>query len=160
MLIAVISDSHNDIKAVEAVKQYIEKADALIFLGDGQEDLKRITSDFTGEVYAVKGNCDIGGVNPEEMLIEISSKRIFLCHGNNYGVKMDYNRIYYKAKSVEADIVLFGHTHIAMIEEYDGITLMNPGSIFLGYGKFRRSLGYIEILENGHVETWIKELKI
>ena len=160
LLIAVISDSHNHRRSVNAVKGYIQKADIIIFLGDGEEDIAEITKDFTGEFYAIKGNCDIKGVYPDEMIIELASKKIFICHGHKYGVKMSYNGLYYKAKEVGADIALFGHTHVAMIEEYNDVILMNPGSIFMGYGQYRKSLGYIEILDNGHIETWIKELKV
>jgi putative phosphoesterase len=34
-----------------------------------------------------------------------------------------------KARSMGADIVLFGHTHMWMNETRDGVHLINPGSI-------------------------------
>ena len=40
MLIAVISDSHGNSNSISKVKEYIEKADALLFLGDGENDIK------------------------------------------------------------------------------------------------------------------------
>ena len=160
MLIAVISDSHNDIKAIEAVKLCIQKSDVVIFLGDGENDISKITEGFKGKVYSVKGNCDISNKSPEEAIIEISGVKIFICHGHRYNVKYNYNNIYYKGREVEADIVLFGHTHIAMIEECDGITLMNPGSVSYSFSKFKRSLGFIDILENNKKMSWIKELSV
>lgn len=160
MLIAVISDSHNNIRAIEAVKKCIEKSDVLIFLGDGEEDISKITENYKGEIYSVKGNCDLSNKNPEERIIEICNNRIFICHGHKYGVKHNYNNIYYRGRELEADIVLFGHTHIAMIEEFDKITLMNPGSISHSYSEFRNSLGFIEIFENNEKMAWIKELKV
>ena len=39
MLIAVVSDSHNNDRAIKEVKNYIKNADVLLFLGDGENDI-------------------------------------------------------------------------------------------------------------------------
>ena len=158
MLIAVISDSHGNSNSISKVKEYIEKADALLFLGDGENDIKEIAKDFKGEVYTVKGNCDISNNSPEERIVEISGKRIFMCHGHRYGVKYGYNSIYYRGKEVGADIVLFGHSHLPIIEEYDGVTLMNPGSISHGMGRINKTLGYIDLVDDKEPIIYIKEV--
>lgn len=158
MLIAVISDSHGNSSGISKVKGYIEKADVILFLGDGENDIKEITRDFVGEVYAVKGNCDVSDKNPEEMVIEIGGKRIFMCHGHRYGVKYGYNSIYYRGKELEVDIVVFGHSHLPMIEENDGLILMNPGSISHGQYRAIKTLGYIELLEEKPAITYIREI--
>ena len=125
MLIAVISDSHGNRISIDKVKKRISSADVLLFLGDGEEDLREITEEFKGEVYAVRGNCDMRGLYPEERLIELQGKKIFMCHGHRYGVKYGYNSIFYRGKEVGADIVLFGHSHIPIIEEEDGVFKIN-----------------------------------
>ena len=81
MLIAVISDSHGNKDSINKIKKKISNADVLLFLGDGENDLAEITNDFTGEVFAVRGNCDITGKYPEEQILEIQGKKIFICHG-------------------------------------------------------------------------------
>ena len=159
MLIAVISDSHNNETAIKEVKKYIENADMLLFLGDGERDIEKITEDFKGEVYAVSGNCDFSCKNPNERIVEVFGKKIFMCHGHNYNVKYDYNLIYYRGLSLGVDIVLFGHSHIPMIEKHNDICLMNPGSISHGAGIARRSLGYIEIEEGKKPLIYVKEIK-
>ena len=59
MLIAVISDSHGNSNSISKIKEYkITMLNALLFLGDGENDLKKLQKDFKGEVYAVRGNCD------------------------------------------------------------------------------------------------------
>ena len=158
MLIAVISDSHANRSSIEKVKKKISNADILLFLGDGERDLEEITEGFNGEVYAVRGNCDISGLYPEERVIEIQGKRIFMCHGHRYGVKYGYNSIFYRGKEVGADIVLFGHSHIPIIEEEDGLILMNPGSISLGMGRLDKTLGYIDLIVGKSPVTYIKEI--
>ena len=40
MLVAVVSDSHNNSEAVDLAKKAIAKCDALLFLGDGESDLE------------------------------------------------------------------------------------------------------------------------
>ena len=85
-------------------------------------------------------------------------KKIFMCHGHRYGVKYSYNSIYYRGKEVGADIVLFGHSHLPIIEECDGLTLMNPGSISHGMGRIDKTLGYIDLINNKAPIMYIKEL--
>ena len=158
MLIAVISDSHGNKTSISKIKKKISNAEVLLFLGDGENDLKEITEDFTGEVYAVRGNCDFEGKYPEERIIEIKGKKIFMCHGHRYGVKYGYNYIYYRGKEVGADIVLFGHSHLPIIEECDGLILMNPGSISHGVGRIDKTLGYIDLINNKAPIMYIKEV--
>ena len=158
MLIAVVSDSHNNDRAIKEVKNYINNADVLLFLGDGENDISKITEDFSGEVYSVSGNCDFLGKSPNERIVELGGKKIFMCHGHRYGVKYGYNSIFYRGKEVGADIVLFGHSHIPIIEEEDGLILMNPGSISLGMGRLDKTLGYIDLIERKSAVTYIKEI--
>ncbi len=56
------------------------------------------------------------------------------------------------------DIVIFGHTHYAVVEEYQGILMVNPGSPSLP--KQLRRLGQVAILELGpdHKSAEILEL--
>ena len=75
-----------------------------------------------------------------------------------YGVKYGYNSIFYRAKELDVDIVLFGHSHIPIIEECDGIILMNPGSISLGMSSPSKTLGYIDLIEDKEPILYIKEV--
>ena len=45
----------------------------------------------------------------------------------------------------DVDIVIFGHTHYAVVEEYQGILMVNPGSTALP--KQLRRLGQVAIME-------------
>lgn len=159
MLVAVISDTHNNSTAIKEVKKYISNADILLFLGDGEDDVKIITEGFKGKIYAVSGNCDFAGNNPREMIVEVLDKKIFICHGHRYNVKYNYNSIYYRGKELDVDIVLFGHSHLPMIEQIDNLLLMNPGSVSHGNGSIKRSLGYIEIENDKNPMAYIKEIK-
>ncbi|EKQ51836.1 MULTISPECIES: metallophosphoesterase [unclassified Clostridium] len=158
MLIAVISDTHRISKYIDLAKEVIKSADILIHLGDNVDDVEILEKNFKGKVYAVSGNCDYTTKYPRENIIEVNGKKIFFTHGDLYGVKSSINNIYYRGRELEADIVLFGHTHIHLIEEEDGIILMNPGSISLPRLN-KRCIGFIDINDNGEVRTYFKEVR-
>lgn len=159
MLIAVVSDTHRMSKYINLAKEVIKKADLLIHLGDNIEDVEMLGKGFNGEVYAVAGNCDYASKYPKERIIEVNGRKIFFTHGDLYGVKSSINNIYYRGRELEADIVLFGHTHQQIIEKEQGIILMNPGSISLPRIK-GRCVGFININDNGDIDAYLKELQV
>ena len=55
--------------------------------------------------------------------------RAFLTHGHYYNVSLDVDRLWEEAKDRGCDIAMFGHTHRPYLEEREGITLLNPGSL-------------------------------
>ncbi len=159
MKIAVLSDSHYETSFINDIKKYLEDIDIILHCGDGAPDTKALANVFRGEIYAVKGNCDMSKEYPLERMVEVMGIKIFMAHGHMYNVKNEYNTIFYKGKEVGADIVLFGHSHKALIKEYDGLVIMNPGSINLPYGRAKRTFGIIEILKNNKRNISIKEIE-
>lgn len=159
MRIAVISDTHRVGKFINMAKKLIEDADILIHLGDNIDDVELLSNEFNGKVYGVAGNCDFSSKYPKEGIVEINGVKIFYTHGDLYGVKTTINNIYYKGRELNADIVLFGHTHIHGIERVEGMTLMNPGSISLPHFK-GRYVGIIDIDDKGNIDTYLRELKV
>lgn len=151
MRIAVVSDTHRDSSTLEICKEFIQEFDCVIHLGDNTDDGEYITEDFEGSVYIVKGNCDYGNKWPKDQVIDIDGIRILATHGDMYNVKMGMNSLYYRAREVEANIVLFGHTHVSCLEEYNGLTFMNPGSISMPRNSKGGFIGVIE-LDNSKIE--------
>ena len=98
-------------------------------------------------MMAVKGNCDFDNVE-DELVFEVEDKNIFLCHGDRYGVKYGLEKIEKKAKDVDADIVVFGHTHTPLCIEKDNILYINPGSVSLPRDVTYRSLVILNINED------------
>lgn len=129
MKILVVSDTHGDVKKVI---DYIEDRgdiQKIFHLGDYTGDAKLIYSMTGIEVVKVKGNGDYTDTSTlEDQLIEVEGHKIFLTHGHMYGVKTSLNSIFYKAKSLGAEVLLFGHTHTTLLVEHEGITIINPGS--------------------------------
>ncbi|MGL5416054.1 MAG: metallophosphoesterase [Clostridium sp.] len=154
MKIGVVSDTHCIEKYIDIAIENLKDVDVILHLGDCSRDIKRFKEKLNKKIYGVDGNCDFKDEYPKEQTIELEGKKIFMTHGDLYGVKYGYNNIYYKGKEVGADIVLFGHSHIEMIEKMDDIILMNPGSTTIPKGK-GNSMGFINI-ENGKITTEIK----
>ena len=61
-------------------------------------------------------------------MVEVAGHRIFLTHGHLFNVRLDTGMLAEAARTTGADIVVYGHTHIALVEHGD-VTVLNPGSI-------------------------------
>jgi uncharacterized protein len=129
MRILVVSDTHGNVKSV---LRYIEKAEAfdmMVHLGDYTDDGRTISAMTGIKAVIVKGNGDYGDEKYlDEEILELGSKKVLITHGHGYGVKRDLGSLFYRAKELDVDAVLFGHTHIALSIEHEGVALFNPGS--------------------------------
>ena len=119
----VFSDVHGDYKAMQKLRPLICENDGAFFAGDG---LSCVLQSNIEKLYWVAGNCDAYG--DKEQIIEIEGVKILLTHGHLYGVKSGMGKLYYRAKEVGANVVIFGHTHAPLTCEEDGIMFLNPGT--------------------------------
>ncbi len=153
----VFSDSHGSILGMKRAINMHPDAEVIFFLGDGLSDLESLIYDRSRAYIAVRGNCDSHGILGDVMVkktdsITLLGHRIFLTHGDLYGVKYGLDGIRGLAVDHNADIVLFGHTH-QPLEKYiptedGGYYLFNPGSIGGGFGT-KSSFGVINLTEQG-----------
>ena len=129
----VVSDTHGDVDALTAVLAWAKHhgVTALAHLGDGVEDLRAATvrADFSPPAKRVRGNGDSTDAVPTTALLDFAGRRFFLCHGHLHGVQDDLGSLVRFAATMEADAVLFGHTHRPFWEEVDGLLVLNPGSL-------------------------------
>lgn len=128
--IAVLGDTHNRIeKLAEILKR--QNIDYFLFTGDYYIDALKLSKELRVGFTGVLGNCDIisgkTGASLEEYL-QIGGKKVYLLHGHQYRVKEGLHSLYYRAHELEADVVIFGHTHIPFYEKIDDILFLNPGS--------------------------------
>lgn len=127
--LAVISDSHGSRAAISSFDRQARIVDAIVHLGDGIEDLKYLSRLAGIETFAVKGNCDRGGLIPGDLEETFGGIKFFICHGDQYRVKRDLTTLSMKAQSVGADVALFGHTHELIIYRDGGVLFVNPGAL-------------------------------
>ncbi|SCG82095.1 hypothetical protein DW1_0475 [Proteiniborus sp. DW1] len=149
MKIAIISDTHGYVQGCIDALNKIEGIDIIIHLGDYTKDVKAIREAFNITVLNVKGNCDSYDFEtPDDNIIEIKGKKIFATHGDLYRVKQGLNDIYYRAKELDVDVALFGHSHTSTLVEYDGVLFLNPGSPTLPRAGTSKSIGILYIDDN------------
>ena len=112
----VLSDSHgnvdNMVRAVELVKPH-----GIIHLGDGWRDVEELHQLYPRlPLEQVPGNCDFGRFEALERVLILDDHRVLIAHGHTLGV-------------MNADILLFGHTHVPLVDAASRPMMMNPGSI-------------------------------
>ncbi len=124
--IVVFSDTHS-MPLPDRLKSVAAESDCVIFLGDGISRLNEVL--FSKDLHIVRGNCDFpySGVKDEEVL-NIDGVKIFICHGNAYHVKRDLLSLSLCAKELGCAFAFYGHTHVARVDNCDGVTLICPGS--------------------------------
>ena len=52
-----------------------------------------------------------------------------MTHGHYYGVNAGTSRLVARAKELECDVAMYGHTHIPDIEYHGNLTVVCPGSL-------------------------------
>ncbi len=154
MKIVVMSDTHlsgttDEFKTL--CSEFCDDADMVIHLGDWD----RVGMLDYLEQYpleAVAGNMDEHPIHqrlPARKIVKAGAFRLGIAHGwgSPGGVRQ---RLQQEFTGVDA--VLFGHTHQPLILKENGLLWFNPGSVFLGRGALRRSIGVLRIQDEIEAE--------
>jgi uncharacterized protein len=129
MRIFVCSDTHgNYLETLQAVS-LARPIDFIIHLGDEIDDATMLEQVSEVPTIKIAGNCDRCWDERRERCEEIGGHRVFLTHGDIYNVKSGLSELLAKASAIKARIVLFGHTHEAIVREIDGMLVLNPGTM-------------------------------
>ena len=128
--ILVVSDSHGAVDKLDLILASQPQARIVFHLGDGARDLELIKHKYPNKYFhQVAGNCDFYSHLPEEVVDEIEGKRFFACHGHTLRVKYGIISLAEAARSENASVALYGHTHNPVTEYIDGVWFVNPGSM-------------------------------
>jgi putative phosphoesterase len=108
--------------------QECEGADLILHAGDLIEMsvMEKLSS--LAPTRAVVGNMDLPEVKsllPDKTVVEVEGKLVGLIHG--WGPPMGIERRVLSRFS-GVDVVVFGHTHKALVDERKGTMLVNPGT--------------------------------
>lgn len=128
MKIAVFSDSHGRTEGmIKAVYNY--GPDMIIHLGDYVRDTEMLKSQFPQTLLRdVRGNCDFMSSRPDTLIFNVGDKTILMTHGHKHSVKSGLESLIKAAQAAKADIVMFGHTHMAFHDVVSGMHILNPGT--------------------------------
>ncbi|MDY5845957.1 MAG: metallophosphoesterase [Bariatricus sp.] len=160
MRVLIVSDTHGRHSAFEKALNEAGKIDYLVHLGDTEGGEDYIEAVCGCPAYVLAGNNDFFSDCLREMEIMFGPKKAFMTHGHYYYVSLGPERIVEEGKARGADIVMFGHTHKPFLEEIDGMTVLNPGS--LSYPRQEGRKGSYIIMEmdgNGDARFEIKYLE-
>lgn len=159
MNILVVSDTHGYAERIKDVLAAVGEVDLFIHAGDVEGQADYIRSLFDCPIYMVAGNNDWGTSLSSELTFRLGDYRVFLTHGNRYGVSLGPERLLDEAVSRRADIAIFGHTHRPMLEKKNNVMLMNPGSLtYPRQGGRRPTYGLIRIDQEHEAKFSIEQL--
>jgi putative phosphoesterase len=152
--VVVVSDTHirrgGKRRLPHAAYPYLERADVILHAGDIV--VGEVLDELRGfaPVQAVLGNNDheLVGLLPETLVLDLEGVRVGMVHdsGPSTGRAGRLHR-----RFPEADVVVFGHSHIPWDETgLDGQLLFNPGSPTERRAQPHHTLGTLDV-EDGSV---------
>ena len=122
MRILVVSDTHGNDSSLRRAILAQPKAEVVIHLGDGEEELLRAKRAFPEKMFlAVRGNCDFGSDLPLTGEFTAQGVKIFYTHGHYYGVKSGLYTFACAARERGAQVALYGHTHNCLLYTSRGL---------------------------------------
>ena len=129
MRIGLISDTHGLLRPEAAAA--LRGVELIVHAGDVGgltivESLRRIAP-----VHAVAGNVDPEGSFPPAIDLDLEGVRVHVSHGHEVGSPTP-ERL---AARIEADVIVYGHTHRALIRRVGRALVINPGAA--GPARFR-----------------------
>ena len=151
MLLGVVSDTHGYMDP--RVAPLLHGVDHIIHAGDiGKGDIIGQLS-LIAPVTAVRGNNDREPPEsdyPEEVTLDLQDCRIYLTHQVKVP-KSPASRLLKPWSEAGIQVVVSGHSHIALQKQVENILFFNPGAA--GKRRFNTvpSIGLLE-LENGQVQ--------
>ncbi len=157
----VVSDSHGYVsKLDDVVRKHQDQFNILIHLGDRSYDALSLQETFYN-IVIIKGNIEMEGphmpnIGEYEEFLDIEGVKVFATHGHRYSVHSTMIFLKKAAKSMKANLVLFGHTHEKYLELDDDVMYFNPGALSKGdYGLIGIENEEIVSIEHGYIsEKW------
>ncbi|MEA2517225.1 MAG: uncharacterized protein QOG16_1063 [Actinomycetota bacterium] len=155
MKVAVISDTHTSgmTRTVPfSAWPFLETADHILHAGDVVDTSLLEEMKSLAPLTVVMGNCDAMDVRDwgatDEAVVELGGLQIAMIHDSGLSAG---RRERMRARFPTARVVVFGHSHMPVNEDADGLLLFNPGSPTWKRKAPFPSMGLLWI-ENGDVE--------
>ena len=125
----VLADTHIPRRAKslpEGLVPHLKEADLVLHAGDLMDPALLHELAAYAPVRAVRGNLDLPEADlPETQEFEFGGARIAILHDSG---RREGRRKRLLRRFPDARVVIFGHSHIPLLEDKDGFLLLNPGS--------------------------------
>jgi len=158
----VFSDTHGSVQTLKAVFDWAKKHSppndticGAAFLGDGISDIQ-YAANITGffcDWKLVRGNNDFGYSIPEAAVFDFAENRFFMCHGHHHNLYGGYHTLIAAARNTDANVALFGHSHVPSQNTENGVLLVNPGSVGRPRSRIGSTFAVIECTEGEQPEV-------
>lgn len=153
MQILVISDTHGRYDVLREVLLSHRTAALCVHCGDGEYETERFLREhpeLASWVMQVRGNCDHSPMLPLMQVIPLPyGHKAVAVHGHRYMYGDFQQNLAALAKEQGADLVLFGHLHVRIDRNVDGVRLFNPGSAAQPRDQFPAGYGLVDIMDSG-----------
>lgn len=153
--VLITSDSHGLTKELEEMKEK-HAVDLYIHCGDSELDFD---APELSPFYKVGGNCDFDSLYPDQEVLDLNGIRFFVTHGHLHQVKGSLTNLSYAAEEHQANVVCFGHTHIAGAEKIGNQLFINPGSIRMPRNRVEKTYAILSWENTDHVQVDFYTLK-
>jgi uncharacterized protein len=152
IIIGLVSDTHGLVRnsvfaALAGVSQILHAGDV-----GGRDVLQALES--IAPVLAVYGNVDpLDGLLPQEIALDAGGLSIHVSHGHELGSPTPAKLL----SRYSADVLIFGHTHRALVEREGKRLVVNPGAAGPRRFDVKPSVGILRIV-SGHAEVQLLPL--
>ena len=143
MLVGLVSDTHGLVRP--EIFRALDGVDILLHAGDvgGGSVLAELRA--IAPVRAVFGNTDPPGepgLTPA-LELELGGLRVHVSHGHELGTPTADRLL----SRYDADVIVFGHTHVPLVERRDGRLVVNPGAAGPRRFKLQPSVARLQIAD-------------
>lgn len=138
--VLILSDSHGLTKEIVEIKNR-HHLKYMIHCGDSELSMEDPVLE---DIIKVRGNCDYDSGFPDEKIIKLDSLTFLITHGHLHDVRSGLTNLSYRATEKNAQIVCFGHTHIAGAKKRGHQIFINPGSIRLPRNRSEKTYAILE----------------
>jgi uncharacterized protein len=144
--LGIVADTHGEMRTDAVSTLRSSGVDLILHAGDIGSELVLAALEQVAPVIAVAGNGDPGFFHryPWDLRLWLGQRRIFLCHWyDNYGrVHPGYQRT---VDEWAPDVLVYGHTHQALIEQRGTTLFFNPGYAGPPEPSRTRSVGTLDL---------------
>ena len=160
--ILVLSDTHGSLGFFKKAIEALSPLDLVLHLGDHSAPYGSIAALSPSPVLAVAGNCDgeYSRNMADSLRLNLAGHPVFMTHGHRLRVKQTLESLLAAAAEppVEADLILFGHTHHYLDREQTSskgrpFRLLNPGSASQSFFNPNPSCALV-LLEPGSIQVF------
>lgn len=149
MRICAVSDTHRYRHELLTAVKNAQPISVILHAGDETSDAKWLSERVNWPIFGVAGNWDTPSEKyPAEQSFDFGL-HILLVHGHRQRVKEGLTQLAQKSNETKANIVVYGHSHVAATTIINGVLLINPGSLASPRGRRERTFAIIDIDDLG-----------